>query len=253
VYVYAGAKQQQGGPIERAGLTNGALYGVAVSEMVDEPGTADPLGGDDMSTFTLAPHGNVENWSGQQLQDDSELKNVTEFLRPEDGHWDPSNPNHFYFVTTAAFNQPSRLWRLEFTDRTNPALGGTIRLLLEGDEPAGTDQYRMLDNMTIDRHGHVLIQEDPGNNAYIARIWQYDIATGTLTEIAHHDPARFVAGGSMFLTQDEESSGIIDASVLLGDGWFLLDVQAHFTHADPELVQGGQLLALYNPASDPTP
>jgi len=46
-------------------------------------------------------------------------------------------------------------------------------------------------------------------------------------------------------TQDEESSGIIDASDILGRGWFLLDVQAHKLSADPELVEGGQLLALF--------
>ena len=50
---------------------------------------------------------------------------------------------------------------------------------------------------------------------------------------------------SSFITQDEESSGIIDARRILGDGWFLLDVQAHKTSSDPELVEGGQLLAMF--------
>jgi len=51
---------------------------------------------------------------------------------------------------------------------------------------------------------------------------------------------------SAFITQDEESSGIIDASDVLGDGWFLVDVQAHLVNAnDPELVEGGQLLGMY--------
>jgi len=38
---------------------------------------------------------------------------------------------------------------------------------------------------------------------------------------------------------------IIDASHILGRGWFLLDVQAHKQNSDPELVEGGQLLALF--------
>jgi hypothetical protein len=59
-----------------------------------------------------------------------------------------------------------------------------------------------------------------------------------------------VAGTPGFLTIDEESSGIIDAEDLLGPGWFLFDVQAHYSIAGA-LVQGGQLLALYNPDSDP--
>ena len=50
---------------------------------------------------------------------------------------------------------------------------------------------------------------------------------------------------SSFIIQDEESSGIIDARHILGDGWFLLDVQVHKTSSDPELVEGGQLLAMF--------
>jgi hypothetical protein len=246
VYVYVGSKTKSGSPIDRAGLTNGSLFGVKVPEMVDEPTTPDPLGSDATAGFTLSGFGNVEGWGGALLQADSETALVTEFRRPEDSAWDPNHPNDLYFVTTSAFATPSRLWRLHFNDLANPAAGGTIDLLLEGSEGG----HHMFDNMTIDRRGHILIQEDPGNNAYLARIWQYDIATDTLTAIAQHDPARFVLGGASFLTQDEESSGIIDASSILGDGWFLLDVQAHYPIGG-EVVEGGQLLALYNPDSDP--
>jgi hypothetical protein len=52
-----------------------------------------------------------------------------------------------------------------------------------------------------------------------------------------------------FLTNDEESSGIVDASHILGDGWYLATVQNHRPSADPELVEGGQLVGIYiNPA-----
>jgi hypothetical protein len=43
-------------------------------------------------------------------------------------------------------------------------------------------------------------------------------------------------GGAAFLTQDEESSGIISAP-FLGAGKYLLDVQAHYS-IPGELVQG---------------
>jgi hypothetical protein len=114
----------------------------------------------------------------------------------------------------------------------------------------GTEGMHSLDNMTIDRLGHVLLQEDPGNNAYLSKLWQYDIASDTLKLLAEHDPARFTVGGASFLTTDEESSGIIDASDILGRGWFLMTVQAHYPNG-LELVEGGQLLAMYNPDSDP--
>ena len=61
---------------------------------------------------------------------------LTQFGRPEDGHWDPSNPNVFYFVTTGAtvcgVPIPTRLWRMEFTDVEHPELGGTIKVVVEG-------------------------------------------------------------------------------------------------------------------------
>ena len=106
----------------------------------------------------------------------------------------------------------------------------------------------MLDNVTIDRLGRIVMDEDPGNAARVSKIWVYQIATGEFFEVAHHNPAFFdssVPNNPAFITQDEESSGIIDAAHILGPGWFLLDVQAHKASADAELVEGGQLLALF--------
>jgi hypothetical protein len=40
---------------------------------------------------------------------------------------------------------------------------------------------------------------------------------------------------------------MIDAADILGEGWFLLDVQAPYNIGDLELVAGGQLLALHVP------
>jgi len=70
------------------------------------------------------------------------------------------------------------------------------------------------------------------------------LTTKTLALIAEHDPERFSLGGASFMTQDEESSGIIDASDLLGPGKFLLDVQAHKSNPNPALVEYGQLLVM---------
>ena len=64
-------------------------------------------------------------------------------------------------------------------------------------------------------------------------------------EIAHHDEDRFAPGAPNFLTQDEESSGIIPAP-FLGEGWYLLDAQAHYP-IPGALVEGGQLLAMHVP------
>jgi hypothetical protein len=52
------------------------------------------------------------------------------------------------------------------------------------------------------------------------------------------------------VTTDEESSGVIDMGAILGEGWYLLDVQAHYAKG-AELVEGGQLVALHVPAGKP--
>jgi hypothetical protein len=90
-----------------------------------------------------------------------------------------------------------------------------------------------------------VIVEDVGGQAYLGGVWVYDIGSGALAEVAHHDPGRFTPGVAGFLTKDEEASGVIPAP-FLGRGWNLLDVQAHFTIAG-ELVEGGQLLAMSIP------
>lgn len=247
VYFYVGTKTDTGNEIEKAGLTNGNLYVVSVPSISLEDRNT-PIN----STFSLTNLGNAANTTGAALQ----TSGGTEFLRPEDGAWDPNNPADFYFLTTDRFDQVkvgtgsqvgrSRLYRLRFTDIANPTLGGTIAAVLDG-----TEIGNMMDNMNIDKHGHVFIQEDPGNQAYSAKILQYDIATDQLTVIAKHDPARFgdigVAPTAPF-SQDEESSGIIDVSDILGQGMHLLVQQAHYPLASP-LIEGGQLLAAFIPSS----
>jgi hypothetical protein len=261
LHVYVGSKQESGHPIEKAGLTNGKLHGVKV--FLNDPNT--PLAGEDniygfgnagsgfigKAEFTLVEmgtSGDVSAMTEVQLEQDDIDKKIFRLQRIEDGAWDPrkSHANDFYFVTTASFSSNSRLWRLRFEDIENPEKGGTIEILLKGDEG-----QKMFDNITVDRSGRILLQEDVGNQARLGKVWLYGIDSGNLIEVAHHNEKFFQLGGTNFLTQDEESSGIIDAAKILGEGWFLLDVQAHIniSATDPELVERGQLLAMYvNPS-----
>lgn len=256
LYFYFGDKQATGSALDKAGLTYGTLYGLKVTEwdtVTDNNNESNgtTLGGDYKSAVSLVDLGDVSELTGPDLQTKSENSAVTEFLRPEDGQWDTIDPNRFYFTTTNAFNSPSRLWAIDFIDAADPSKGGTISMLLDGDEG-----QQMLDNMTVTKDGKVLLQEDVGNNALIGKIWEYDPATDQLTVLAQHDPDRFdpaaPVGGEPFLTQDEESSGIIDVTDILGSAGqnaFLLDVQAHYG-IPGELVQGGQLLVMYWTRSD---
>jgi len=224
VYVYAGTKQATGSPVERAGLTNGARKAISVAGFPTESGSvAFP---DGPQPFTLSDTG-------------------TAFDRPEDGAWDPTNPNDYYFATTASMTKHSRVWKVSFVDASKPELGGTITKVLEGpadDTPASVGP-KMIDNLTINGRGQLLLQEDPGGNAYLAGIYQFDPDTGALRRIADHDPQRFVPGGAVFDTIDEESSGIIWAP-FLGAGRYLVADQNHTKVADPAQVEKGQLLVL---------
>lgn len=222
VYVYAGTKQRTGNPVERAGLTNGTSLAISVPALPTESGAQAVPGG--RLPFTLVPAGTGTGWD-----------------RPEDGSWDPQHPNDFYFVTTASMTKHSRLWVLHFRDAARPELGGTVELLLEGPADA-TAGPKMMDNITVDR-GSVLIQEDPGGNEYLAGIWQYDIHRHAVRRVADFDPQRFLPGGPLFDTVDEESSGIIPAP-FLGAGVYLLDAQNHTAVDDPAVVQKGQYLTL---------
>lgn len=196
---------------------------------------------------------------------------MTNFQRPEDGAWDPSHPSDFYFVTTSNFGANSagtldghtRLWRLRFNDPADPSQGGKIKLLVNGpigtaDNPsptgtqsANTPGPQMLDNITVNDRGQVIMQEDTGNQAYLGGIWVYDIGSGSLARIAMADPERFTPGAAGFITKDEEASGIIPAPFLGADA-YLLDEQVHKTvpaSEDPsgELVEQGHYMELHIP------
>ncbi len=235
VYFYIGTKTFTGTPIDKAGLTNGKLYGVAVAGLIAETSTAVPTAN---TTFSLIDLGNVSAITGASLNTMSNNMGVTNFLRPEDGAWSTVNPNDFYFATTNSFTSPSRLWKLSFTNIATPELGGTITAVLDG-----TEGQKMLDNICTTVTNKLILQEDVGGQAHIGRMFQYDVQTDALNMIAYHDSTRFISGATNFLTIDEEASGIIDASSILGAGMYLFVDQAHYAISG-ECVEGGQLLAL---------
>ncbi len=243
VSFYIGTKTNTGTEIDKAGLSGGKLFGVKVAGYIAESSATLPAIG---TRFSLYDLGQVQNTTGAALDAAAMSAGVTNFLRPEDGAWDPINKNDFYFATTNGFNAPSRLWRLRFDDVLNPELGGTIEAVLDG-----TEGQQMLDNITIDRYGHIILVEDVGGNAHNGKIWQYTIATDQLIQLGKHDVARFgdigVAATAPF-NIDEEASGILEVQDILGAGWFLTVDQAHYTSGIPsDIVEGGQFLAMFNP------
>ena len=126
--------------------------------------------------------------------------------------------------------------------RQEPLLGGTIVAVLDG-----TEGQQMFDNISV-ANGIVTLQEDPGGQDYLAKVWQYDIAGDTPAQVANFDPAKFTPGAPGFITRDEESSGVIDVTELLGDSdtrAFLVDAQVHAPSGNPATVEQGQLMAMF--------
>ncbi|WP_457796927.1 phytase [Methylocystis sp. S23] len=269
--MYIGDKRAAGNAIERAGLFGGKFYGVRVKL----PDGSNLLGEHKdfalnkqapaitTARFEPVPFPDVSNMTGVEIQGYMFAYQITQFIRIEDGAWDPrpGKERDYYFVTTGRITsdigswRPSRLWRLRFYDIAHPEWGGEIAMLLQNQFFAGANatpdadpSYQMFDNMTIDKYGRIILQEDVGGNNRLGRIYVYGIDSGNLVQVAAHNP-KFFGGNAQtnpnFVTNDEESSGIVDASSIMGDGWYLFVSQSHKASRDPELVEGGQLLSIY--------
>ena len=249
--VYIGTKTKVGSPVDKAGLTNGVSY---VIDDVNQAVSTDAQYRSAYGTFADVPvtlNAIDTTKSGTEQNVEAAAKGLS-LNRIEDGSFDPKNPNDYYFLTTEGGNttvvEPgvSRdgggLWRLRFADVNQPAKGAELTLLLDGSEAPFLSKP---DNMTIDHEGNILIQEDPGNNAHVARIVAYRIEDGALGVVAQFDTAQFTPGLTGFITQDEESSGIIEVSDLFDQGsTFLFDAQVHASTGVTETVEKGQLLTL---------
>lgn len=266
LWVYVGTKQRSGSPVARAGLTNGLDY------VLDAANAAVTNDAQWRTAYPKGVAGDVKlvniPWSlTGAAQNGLAKEQGLNLNRVEDGFWDPNSPNDFYFLTTEGGEKTGTgldsrdgggLWRLRWKDIEQPALGATLTLLLDGSESIGGAEPKLNkpDNMTLDTHGNLLIQEDPGGNNHLARIVAYRLADGALGVVARFDAALFGPGANEDpnrLTIDEESSGIIDAERLLGKGMFVFDAQVHTAKGLPagigpdtvqEYVERGQLLVM---------
>ncbi len=270
VYVYIGSKTNSGNAVERAGLTNGQVYGLKVNSAAGYTGAVTLENATGINgTFILAPlfnNGTITGKSGVEFQAASLTAGVTQFARPEDAQW--LDHDSLVFATTGATVNSvavsSKLYQIDFnSDAANGILttGGNINLLVDSAKLTGKDGQtaRSFDNLTVGEDGFIYIQEDPGNVAYVAKHWIINPALSTqalreqgAVQIFESDRSRFTLGGSAFQTIDEENSGIIDITSIVNDGitgskWFLVTNQSHTAATGPNaaaLVEQGQFLAL---------
>ncbi|MEN9324602.1 MAG: hypothetical protein RL414_356 [Actinomycetota bacterium] len=246
LFMYVGKKTTSGTFAEKAGLTNGDLHVLSIPEIANDNAFRAKYG----KNKAVAVEFKKTIWNADiATQQKDHAAQGTEMTRVEDGEWDPSNPNVFYFVTTesnkdsgATKPNPAEptfsrdggaLWRLTFTDGQKPELGAKLELLLDGSE---SPYLSKPDNIAVTENGVVMIQEDPGNNGHLSRIVAFRPSDSKIAVVAEFNKEYFVTGAAQFMTIDEESSGIIDATKLLakpGDKntYFFFNAQVHTTGA----------------------
>ena len=182
------------------------------------------------------------------------------FVRIEDGAADPdpARRGRFYFTTTGkpgTVNGRGRLYRLDF-DVARPAGPASLSVVLDGSEGVVSP-----DNIDLNRHGELVICEDPspdlrairGRERTDTRLWVYDTRTDSLwpaLEVNRGAVTKHFRASGAGTAEDDgpgdwEFSGVIDAEPILGRGAWLFDVMAHSLEpADPTVVRGGQILRL---------
>jgi len=266
VYVYVGNKQTAGNPVEKAGLTGGALYAIGVTDGGANYGNSavarennGPIAASDyVGAFTLVDVSDVALASSADLNTASINRGATNFARPEDGAWDTQNPNVFYFNVTGANidgqGQSARLYKLTFNSIANPT-GGTIELIVDrADLLPASPTFAQFDNLTVTGDGTVIVQEDPGGKDYLAQVWSVNPNTKVATSILMADPNRFGPPTTPPFNVDEESSAVIEITDLVksanwyeeGRRYFAATLQAHYDEPSP-LIEGGQLFLFASP------
>jgi hypothetical protein len=177
-----------------------------------------------------------------------------DFNRIEDQTADPDEPGVVYFSETGAAKQETshgRIYKLE-VDPDNPR-HATLAVVLSAAE--GDDIFNP-DNLGIS-HSSLVIQEDRNwKHSGYNRVLVYDLASGSLTPVARTDPSQDIIDAKGLGAW--ESSGVVDASAAFGQGWWFLNVQAHYSEVgvpdlslkpDSATGEGGQLELVYIPGT----
>jgi hypothetical protein len=233
--------------------TKGSLY---VWKATNPADTAFTLDKGETIPGEFVPLTQAENANSTTLKNAATAKGAFRFARLEDGAMAQQHPGRHYFVDTGKVGEATlrgRLYRMDI-DPSDPT-NASVTLLADGDR--GDDMVNP-DNIDTSPHS-VVIQEDREApfRAIHNRVLVYDIKTGTIRAVARVNTTPPLPPGQW------ESSGVINAQTLLGEDWWIVDVQAHSTFvpqpgASPPGVQptpntgvgeDGQLLAVFIPDS----
>ena len=215
------------------------------------------------------PIPDAEALTDTQLEAASDAAAMT-FVRPEDGAFNPNNPNEFFFNTTGSssgadegVNELGRLYSLRLHRATLKL--ATLSVVYNADTvvAAGGDIAISPDNLDVSRQ-YLMINEDgtTESRAVMAAkgrdgsIWRFDLVKGPTGRSGSTPRPRpeWPSSTRRAATASGwpgvwETSGIIDTSGLFGPDTWLSDVQAHPPTTPPVgptvTVEDGQLFLLH--------
>jgi len=234
IYLFAGAPD----------LSGGTLYVLAVEGL---PVGASPREKGRLFRVRLLSVNGTQEAEG--LEREAASKGASLFVHPAGAAADPSLPGNFWFTTLGGeardaagrlLDHNGRLFGLRLDDPADPAKGGTLAVLLDGDEGVVSPAA-----VAADRRGRLLLAEaptfpPPGRDT---SLWLYDPRSEAplvrLAEVAQGVGGTKGGNGAWGL------GGVADASTSLGAGWWLVSVATRSAARDPEVCEGGQLLALH--------
>lgn len=243
--------------LEDAIAGNGQLYFWKATHASDTPATmheGDTIPGE------FVPLTQAENASSTTIKTAATGRGAFAFSRLEDVATAQQTPGRLYLSDTGKVGDVSetgRIYQMDI-DPSDPTKASLTFLL----DSLNGARFANPDNLDTSAHS-LVFQEDresPFRDIH-NRVLVYDFKTGSLRVVARVDPYTGQRNGQW------ESSGVINAQTLLGNDWWLLDVQAHPTgtistenqpgptapgaQPAPNTARGedGQLLAVYIPNS----
>ncbi|MEI6247074.1 MAG: hypothetical protein WCP67_00900, partial [Verrucomicrobiota bacterium] len=237
VYIYIGTKQSTGNAIDKAGLTNGTLYGVKVTSSTGYTGAvANELATGINGSFVLVSKTDGTNtgatpiWTtattASGLVANAGSAGITGFARPEDGAW--LNATTYLFNTTGSTpsggtsQTPAKVYKLSFSNAADYTVGGSVSVLVDSARLKGTDGATawMFDNMAVGRDGLVYINEDPGLNQYVAKTWVVDPnaadPSASALQIMEVDRSRFLGTVNATITSGTSGMNTVVLSSVAG-------------------------------------
>jgi len=231
---------------------HGSLYVWKASNPADTPATiteGDTISGE------FVPLTQAENANSSAIKTAAAAKGAFRFSRLEDAAVAQQTAGRVFFADTGKSGDVSdtgRIYQLDI-DPSDPTKASLTFLL-----DSTTHGFANPDNLDTSAHSLVFLEDrEAPFRAQYGRVLVYDLKDKTLRAVARVDPTPPILPGAW------EATGVINAQTLLGNNWWLVNVQAHNQSAPqpgptapgaqptPNTASGedGQLLALYVPNS----